>query len=70
MSQNSEPDRPPARGVSDLIRRRAEQRRGRLRGEIQRSRQGGHAVPTWVLTLVIVLIVVVFAYLIITVGST
>jgi len=70
MSQHSEPGRPPGakhgRSVDDLIRRRAERKRERLRADIQRNRKGDHKVPTWVLAVVLGLIVTGWIYLIIT----
>ena len=70
MTQHPEPGPPPAakreRGVDEFIRRRVERKREKLRTEIQRNRKGEHAIPTWVLTVVLVVIVAGLAYLIIT----
>ncbi|WP_422769460.1 hypothetical protein ACN28C_22215 [Plantactinospora sp. WMMC1484] len=42
----------------DLIRQnRVERRRAKIREEIERNRRGEYTVPTWVLTLILVLVV-------------
>jgi flagellar motor component MotA len=70
MSQHSEPGRPPAakreRSVEDVMWRRVERKRERIRAEIERNRKGGHKIPTWVLAAVLGLILAGWIYLIIT----
>ncbi|GIG87517.1 hypothetical protein [Plantactinospora endophytica] len=42
----------------ELIRQnRVERRRAKIREEIERNRRGEYSVPTWVLTLALVLVV-------------
>jgi hypothetical protein len=59
-----QPQPEPRRGVDEVLRRRFERRRARLSGEIRRSREGEHRVPTWVMVVVLVAIVAGWLYLI------
>jgi len=45
---------------------RVERRRERIRSEVQRNREGGHRVPTWVLAAVLALILAGWVYLMVT----
>ncbi|MBM2619892.1 hypothetical protein JIG36_30710 [Actinoplanes sp. LDG1-06] len=45
---------------------RADRRRDRIRAEIQRNREGGHRVPTWVLAAVLGVILIGWLVLILT----
>ena len=66
MNEHSEPDRPAAfSGAGEEKPGYLERRRERIRAEVQRNRRGGHAVPTWVMALALVLIVGAWLYLII-----
>ncbi|MEV6597525.1 hypothetical protein AB0M36_11745 [Actinoplanes sp. NPDC051346] len=71
MTQPShEPDqRPPGdkpeRTVEDVMWSRVERRRERIRSQIQRNREGGHKVPTWVLATILGLLLLGWLYLII-----
>jgi type VI protein secretion system component VasF len=66
MSQHPEPDRPtPASSPApseDVKPGFVERRRERLRAEVQRNRQGGHTVPTWVMALALVVMVGAWLY--------
>ena len=55
----SEPDQPPvtADPQAEVRLTRAQRRRQKMAAEIQRNRQGGHTVPTWVLALLLVVLV-------------
>jgi hypothetical protein len=44
---------PYANPLGDYVQRR----RDRIRAEIQRNRRGGHKVPTWVLSAILIAIV-------------
>ena len=67
QQQSGQPEPSLGRRVGDAVRRRYERRRQRMKDEIQRNRQGGHTVPTWVLWAILVLIVVGWLVLIFTV---
>jgi hypothetical protein len=45
---------------------RAERRRERIRAEIQRNREGGHKIPTWVLAAVLGLVIAGWVWLFLT----
>ncbi|MEU8818927.1 hypothetical protein [Actinoplanes sp. NPDC048796] len=53
----NEPDQPSSR---------VDRKRERIRAEIQRNRAGGHRLPTWVLAAVLGVILLGWAYLILT----
>ena len=53
------------RSLEEVLRRRDEHRRVRLRTEIQRSRAGGR-VPTWALAAILVVLVAGWIYLVAT----
>jgi hypothetical protein len=55
---DAEPDK---RGLFQVWEQR---RRERIRAEIERNRQGGHKVPTWVLVLILVVFVAGWAALV------
>lgn len=62
VSPEREPDRRDVdrggeRSAGDVWQRRLQRRRDRIAEEIARNRRGEYTVPTWVLTLVLVLIV-------------
>ena len=62
-----EPDQQKRRrSFEDVLRGRVERKRARLRAEIQRNREGGHKVPTWVLAVVLGLLLVGWLVLIVT----
>jgi hypothetical protein len=73
MSQQP-PDRPPhaspaqkrERTAEDVMWGRVERKRDRIRAEIARNRAGGHKIPTWALAVVFGLLLIGWAYLIIT----
>ncbi|WP_412539144.1 hypothetical protein R8Z50_25265 [Longispora sp. K20-0274] len=52
MSDQQKRDRP------DFISSRVQRRRAKIAAEIQRNRQGGHKIPTWVLAAILVIVVV------------
>jgi len=43
---------------------RVERRRERIRAQIQRNREGGHKIPTWVLAVVLALFLAGWLWLI------
>jgi hypothetical protein len=43
---------------------RVDRRRERIRAQIQRNREGGHKVPTWVLAVVLALFLIGWLWLI------
>lgn len=47
------------------MRARAERRRERLQAQIRRNRRGDHAVPTWVLAVILVLFVAGWIFLVV-----
>jgi hypothetical protein len=64
---SEQPGQPkPERSVEDVLWGRVERKRERIRAEIQRNRQGGHKIPTWVLAAVLGLLLAGWLYLIIT----
>lgn len=64
-SPSREPDqRRPENSVEQVMWGRIERRRARIRGQIDRNRRGGHKVPTWLLTVVLGLLLLGWAYLI------
>lgn len=67
MNEHPEPDRPAPslRSAGEAKQGYLERRRERIRAEVQRNRQGGHAVPTWVMALALALMVGAWLYLII-----
>lgn len=46
---STESDERRERTVEDVLWGRVQRKRDRIRAEIQRNRQGGHKIPTWVL---------------------
>lgn len=66
MTHPPGPPPPRERTVEDVIRRRLERRRERVRAQLQRDRQGGHKIPTWVLAVLLALILAGWIYLIVT----
>ena len=62
-----QPDQPPPeRSAEDVLWGRVRRRRDRIRAEIQRNREGGHRIPTWVLATILGLLVAGWLYLIVT----
>lgn len=57
---------PPERSYEDVMWGRVERKRDRIRAEIQRNRQGGHKVPTWVLAVAVAALLVGWLFLILT----
>lgn len=55
----------PFFGVPSDGKTRWERRKERIRNEIERNRAGGHKVPTWVLTAILVAIVAGFTLFIV-----
>jgi hypothetical protein len=45
---------------------RVERRRERIRAQVQRNREGGHKIPTWVLAVVLGLFLIGWLWLILT----
>jgi hypothetical protein len=45
---------PPERSVDDVLWGRVRRKRDRIRAEVHRNRRGGHRIPTWALTAVLV----------------
>jgi hypothetical protein len=45
---------------------RIDKRRAKIRAEIERNREGGHRVPTWVLAAILVVVLAVWIFLIVT----
>ena len=61
----SAPDQPePERSVEDVLWGRVRRKRDRIRAEIQRNREGGHKIPTWVLATILGLILLAWLLLI------
>ena len=56
----------PERTADDVRLSRADRRRERIRAELQRNREGGHRVPTWVLAAFLAVLLLGWAYLIVT----
>ena len=53
------------RTFEDVMWGRVERKRARIRAEIQRNREGGHRVPTWILAAVLGLLLAGWLYLVI-----
>jgi len=69
--QPAQPAQPAAvdqreRTVEDVMWGRVQRKRDRIRAEIARNRAGGHRIPTWVLAVVLGLLLLGWAYLIVT----
>ncbi|WP_067501384.1 hypothetical protein [Actinoplanes sp. TFC3] len=58
------PENRPERTVEDVMWGRVERRKARIRAQIDRDRQGGHRIPTWVMATVLGLILLGWLYLI------
>lgn len=75
MSENPErAGKPGDESGADLTplqarRNRAQRRREKIVAEIERNRRGGHTVPTWVLTTLLIVLVVGLTLLIVFGGS-
>ena len=63
-STPGQPTDPSERSAEDVSWGRLERRRERIRAEIQRNRQGGHRIPTWVLAALLGVVLVGWIYLI------
>ncbi|MGW4943536.1 hypothetical protein ACWEOZ_18335 [Actinoplanes sp. NPDC004185] len=64
-----EPDQQPAgqkpdEAVEEVKPSLVARRREKIRAEVHQARHGDHLVPTWVLTVILVVIVVGWAYLV------
>jgi hypothetical protein len=59
MSQEPRPDERPSRidSISELMVRRARERREKIVAEIEANRRGDYKIPTWVLALALVALV-------------
>ncbi|AGL18575.1 hypothetical protein [Actinoplanes sp. N902-109] len=58
------PEDKPERTAEDVMWGRVERRRARIRAQVQRDRQGGHTVPTWLLAAILSLLLLGWLYLI------
>jgi hypothetical protein len=58
------PEQKPERSVEDVMWGRLERRKARIRAQIDRDRQGGHKIPTWVMAAVLGLLVLGWLYLV------
>jgi hypothetical protein len=57
MSESRAGREPEERRPEQVWLNRLERRRARIRAEIERNRRGEYRVPTWVLTVILVLVV-------------
>ena len=57
------PGEKPERTFEDVMWGRVERRREKIRSEIERNRQGGHKIPTWVLAVVLGLLLLGWLWL-------
>ncbi len=69
MTSSHEPGQQPPgekreRTFEDVMWGRVERKRDKIRREIERNRQGGHKIPTWVLAAILGLLLLGWLYLI------
>ncbi|GAB1691387.1 hypothetical protein [Krasilnikovia sp. M28-CT-15] len=65
-SEGGAPGQRPERTAEDVLWSRVQRRREKIRAEIQRNREGGHRIPTWVLATLLGLLLLGWLYLIVT----